>query len=105
VERALQDLANIDKLIHEPSRLAIVSILNEVQEADFRFLQRETGFTKGNLSSHLAKLEAAGYVQIDKSFRGRKPLTVCSLTDRGRTAYRAYLKTMRDFVSRTRKKQ
>lgn len=105
MERPLRDLANIDKLIHEPARLAIVSILNEVQEADFLFLQQETGFTKGNLSSHLAKLEAAGYVHIEKSFRNRKPLTVCSLTDRGQAAYGTYLKTMRDFVSRTRMEQ
>jgi DNA-binding transcriptional ArsR family regulator len=104
VNGSLRDLANIDKLIHEPSRLAIVSILNEVQKADFLFLQRETGFTKGNLSSHLAKLEAADYVRIEKSFQGRKPLTVCSLTEDGRAAYGAYLKTMRDFVTRKRKK-
>lgn len=86
----LRDLAEVDRLIHEPARLVIVAMLYAVESADFTFLLRETSLTKGNLSSHLARLEEAGYVKIDKSFRGKVPQTVCSLTAAGRAAFRAY---------------
>ena len=82
--------ADIDRLIHEPARRVIMTILYTVESADFLFLLRETGLSKGNLSSHLSKLETAGYVAIEKTFRGRVPLTICSLTDQGRTAFRRY---------------
>jgi DNA-binding transcriptional ArsR family regulator len=86
--------AAIDRLIHEPARRIILTILNAAESADFLYLLRETGLSKGNLSSHLSKLEAAGYVAIEKTFRGKVPLTICRLTDIGRTAfcnYRDYL--------------
>jgi DNA-binding transcriptional ArsR family regulator len=69
----LRDLTDLDRVIHEPARLMIVSLLYVSKDADFIFLQRETGLTKGNLSSHLARLEAAGYVRIEKMFRGKPP--------------------------------
>ena len=74
----------LDRLIHEPARLAIVTVLSSVQDADFTFLQRTTGLTKGNLSSHLTKLETAGLVQIDKTFVRKKPNTKVALTPLGR---------------------
>ncbi len=74
----------LDKLIHEPGRLAILTVLSSVKSADFVFLQRATGLTKGNLSSHLAKLEAAGLVSIEKRFIRRKPNTNLALTPLGR---------------------
>jgi DNA-binding transcriptional ArsR family regulator len=83
-------LAEVDRLIHEPARLAILTILYALESADFLFLLRETGLSKGNLSSHLARLEQARYVSIEKTFRGKLPLTVCRLTLVGRQAYRAY---------------
>jgi DNA-binding transcriptional ArsR family regulator len=86
----IQGLAELDRLIHEPARLMIVMILDGVGEADFLYLQREGGFTQGNLSSHLAKLEEAGYVEIEKKFKGKLPLTVCRLTDSGRAAFAGY---------------
>lgn len=74
----------LDRLIHEPGRLAILTVLSSVADADFVFLQRTTGLTKGNLSSHLTKLEDAGLVQIRKRFVGKKPNTNVALTAVGR---------------------
>src|SRR5580693_9352649 len=70
---ALQELATLDRVIHEPARLMIVSVLYAVKESDFLYLQRECGLTQGNLSSHLAKLEEANYVLIEKTFKGKYP--------------------------------
>ena len=74
----------LDRLIHEPGRLAILTVLSSVKNADFVFLQRTTGLTKGNLSSHLTKLEQAGLVEIEKRFIHRKPNTNAALTSLGR---------------------
>ena len=82
--RALDvDLA-LDRLVHEPGRLAILTVLSSVTDADFVFLQRTTGLTKGNLSSHLTKLEDAGLVDIEKRFVRKKPNTNVALTAAGR---------------------
>ena len=85
-----REIAQLDRLIHEPARLTIMLILEGVAEADFLYLQREGGFTQGNLSGHLAKLEEAGYVEIEKKFKGKVPLTVCRLTGLGKAALSAY---------------
>lgn len=98
---ALRSVTELDRLIHEPARLLIVTILSTVASADFLFLQRETGLTKGNLSAHLSKLEEAGYVQIDKTFKGKLPLTVCWLTPTGRKAFAGYRQQMRDLIEGT----
>jgi DNA-binding MarR family transcriptional regulator len=74
----------LDRLIHEPGRLAILTVLSSVEDADFVFLQRTTGLTRGNLSSHLTKLEEAGLVEIEKRFVHRKPNTNVALTAVGR---------------------
>jgi DNA-binding transcriptional ArsR family regulator len=87
-------MSDLDRVIHEPARLRIVALLFGAKEADFLFLQRETGLTKGNLSSHLMRLEEAGYVQIEKTFRGKTPLTLARLTSDGRTAFQRYRKSM-----------
>jgi DNA-binding MarR family transcriptional regulator len=91
----LQELATLDRLIHEPARLMITATLYAVNEADFLYLQRECGLTQGNLSSHLARLEEASYVLIEKTFKGKYPLTMCSLTRKGRKAFEDYAKKMR----------
>jgi DNA-binding transcriptional ArsR family regulator len=75
----------LDRLVHEPARLAIMTVLSSVKAADFVFLQRTTGLTKGNLSSHLTKLEEAGLVEIVKRFVRKKPNTNVALTAVGRT--------------------
>lgn len=74
----------LDRLIHEPGRLTILTVLSSVQAADFVFLQRTTRLTKGNLSSHLTKLEEAGLIEIHKRFVGKKPNTNVTLTAAGK---------------------
>lgn len=88
----------LDRLLHEPARLVIATLLYVVDSADFLFLLRESGLSKGNLSSHLARLESAGYVQIEKTFRGKIPLTVCRLTTEGREALRRYREQLKRVV-------
>jgi DNA-binding MarR family transcriptional regulator len=80
----LAEELTLDRLIHEPGRLAILTVLSSVTDADFVFLQRATGLTKGNLSSHLSRLEDAGLVAIEKRFVRKKPNTKVSLTAEGR---------------------
>ena len=87
-----------DRLIHEPGRLAIVAILNVLEEVDFLFLMEQTGLTKGNLSSHTAKLEAAGYIEIEKAFVGKVPRTVYRLTAEGSEALADYRRHMGDIL-------
>ncbi len=80
----------IDKLIHEPSRLRIMAQLYVVESADFTFLIAQLGFTWGNLSSHLSKLEDAGYIEVQKEFVNKKPRTIAKLTAKGRNAFLEY---------------
>ncbi|HLO28506.1 MAG TPA: transcriptional regulator [Anaerolineales bacterium] len=97
----LRSVTDLDRLIHEPARLLIVTILSSVASADFVFLQRETGLTKGNLSAHLSKLEEAKYVKIEKTFKGKLPLTICRLTISGQKALTQYRRQLQDFMNRT----
>jgi DNA-binding transcriptional ArsR family regulator len=97
----LRSVTELDRLIHEPARLLIVTILSTVVSADFLFLQRETGLTKGNLSAHLRKLEDAGYVKIEKTFKGKLPLTICKLTVTGKKMLTQYRQQLRDFIDKT----
>ena len=88
----IQEVAQLDRVIHEPARLMIMMVLQGAGEADFLYLQREAELTQGNLSRHLTKLEEAGYVQIEKTYRGKVPLTLVRPTKTGRDAFRAYRK-------------
>jgi len=97
----LRAVTTLDRLIHEPARLLIITILSSVASADFLYLQRETGLTKGNLSAHLSKLEEAGYVKIEKTFKGKLPLTVCKLTLTGQKALKAYRQQVKEFMEMT----
>lgn len=97
----LNGLVELDRLIHEPARLMIVALLYTVATADFLFLQRETQLSKGNLSVHLAKLDQAGYITIEKTYRGKLPLTLCTLTDTGRAAFQRYRRHMQQLVAAT----
>jgi DNA-binding MarR family transcriptional regulator len=94
VNPELRGLAGLDRMIHEPGRLLVVALLACVKECDFLYLLNQTQLSKGNLSSHLAKLEEAGYVQLTKGFRGKIPQTLIALTEAGRSAYEQYRKTM-----------
>lgn len=89
----------IDRIIHEPARLLIMANLSVVEEADFNFLMGQTDLTWGNLSSHLSKLEQAGYVAIEKSFVGKRPYTLVRLTEEGAAAFREYRAKMADLFN------
>ena len=91
-------MVGIDKLIHEPARFNIMARLYVIQSADFLFLQRQTGLTWGNLSSHLSKLERVGYIAVEKEFIGKKPHTMLHLTGDGRTAFESYYKSMKQVL-------
>jgi DNA-binding MarR family transcriptional regulator len=94
----LHPLAGIDQIIHAPARLMILIYLYVVENADFIFLMRMTGLTWGNLSTHLSKLESAGYVNVEKTFKGKKPHTIIYLTDQGRTAFKEYKKNLKQVL-------
>ena len=93
---------DIDRVIHEPARLMLVALLSGVREADFLWLQRESSLTKGNLSSHLARLEEASYIEVEKTFKGKIPLTVVRLTREGKTAFDGYKKKMKGLLAKDR---
>ena len=94
-DNGIRELSALDRVIHEPARLMIMTVLYAVEEADFVYLQRECGLTQGNLSSHLTRLEEASYLTISKTFKGKYPLTLCRLTKKGRQAFEAYSAALR----------
>jgi DNA-binding transcriptional ArsR family regulator len=89
----------LDRLIHEPARLVIISNLAVVDEADFVFLSRQTGLSAGNISSHMSRLEDAGYVSIEKTFVGKRPRTTYRLTPAGRAAFEEYRSNLNGLLS------
>lgn len=89
------DLGAIDRLIHEPVRLLLMAQLYVVENADFLYLMNQLGLTFGNLSSHMSKLEEAGYIEVEKEFVDKKPVTRLSLTGSGRAAFEDYRARMR----------
>jgi DNA-binding transcriptional ArsR family regulator len=91
----VRSFLDVDRVVHEPARLAILTVLAEADEVEFRFLEKVTGLTRGNLSSHASRLESAGYIDVRKEFRGRTPVTSYRITDEGRAAlmtYRAHVR-------------
>jgi DNA-binding MarR family transcriptional regulator len=96
----LRSINEVDRLLHEPSRLMIVALLSTVEEADFLYLLNETGLTRGNLSVHLTRLEEAGHILIEKTYRGKIPRTLCKLTPAGRAAFEAYRLQLKNIVDR-----
>jgi DNA-binding MarR family transcriptional regulator len=90
----LQPIGDIDRTVHSPARLMILALLSVVESVDFTFLSKQTGLTRGNLSSHLSRLEEAGYIRIDKEFVERVPRTLIRLTSEGREAIQTYRDNM-----------
>ena len=86
----LAGLSDIDRLVHEPARLKLMAVLYVLDSADFTFLMNQTGMTWGNLSAHMSKLAEAGYLEVEKSFKGKRPNTMLRLTRQGRAAFKAY---------------
>ncbi len=91
-------ILQLDPIIHAPTRLAILSILITIENANFTFLKDSIGVTDGNLSTHLTKLESAGIITIEKTFKGKKPQTICAITDKGRDAFKNYLDQLEQIV-------
>ena len=91
----VRNIGEIDRVVHEPGRLMIVALLFAVKQADFLYLQHETALNKGTLSSHLSRLEEAGYVSIEKTFQGKIPRTLLQLTSAGRKAFEKYRRDLK----------
>jgi DNA-binding MarR family transcriptional regulator len=94
----LAGLSEIDRLVHEPARLMLMAVLYVIDSADFTFLMNQTGMTWGNLSAHMSKLEEAGYIEVEKSFKGKRPNTMLRLTPQGRAAFQVYRQKMRQVL-------
>lgn len=89
---------SLDPLLHSQLRLGVISILISVEEADFTFLKEKTRSTAGNLSVQLNKLEKAQYIQIAKSFSGKRPLTRCKITQKGLVAFEKYVESLKSYI-------
>ncbi len=96
MNRRIRTIADLDRVIHEPGRLMIVALLFAVDRADFLYLQHETAMNKGTLSSHLSRLEEAGYVELTKTYRGKVPQTLLCLTSAGRKAFEQYRRKLKE---------
>lgn len=92
-------MKELDPLLHSQLRLAVMSILMSVEEADFVYLKEKTESTAGNLSVQLEKISNAGYITIEKGFVGRKTRTVCRVTDKGREAFETYVDALRSYIN------
>ena len=97
--KSLTGLADLDKLVHEPARLAVMSLLYVVESADFTFVMNQTGLTWGNISTHLTKLQEAGYIEVEKSFKGKRPKTSLRLSPKGRKVFQEYVHKMKKVLA------
>ena len=93
-------LPPLNPLLHSELRLAIVSTLISLEQADFVFLKKQTGATAGNLSVQIDKLQKAGYISVEKSFRGKMPCTVCRITPEGINAFEEYVEALRGYIGK-----
>ena len=92
-------MKELDPILHSQLRLAVISILMSVDEADFVYLKEKTESTAGNLSVQLDKLSAAGYITVTKGFVGKKTRTTCKVTEEGRQAFEEYVETLKDYLN------
>ena len=99
-----EEIKHINLLIHAPVRLAVLSILATVKNADFSYLKKTIDTTDGNLSRHLGKLETAGYIKIEKTFAGKKPKTNCAITNKGRQVFTDYLANLQKIIDTQKQK-
>jgi DNA-binding MarR family transcriptional regulator len=91
---------DLDPLLHSQLRLAVMSVLLSVESAEFTFLKEKTGSTAGNLSVQLDKLSEAGYISVEKTFKGKKPLTTCRITRKGIKAFEDYVSALKQYISK-----
>lgn len=94
----MSDFAPLDPLLHSQLRLAVISLLMGVESAEFTFIKEKTEATAGNLSVQLDKLSQAGYIDIEKSFKGKKPVTTCKITKAGLTAFELYVNALKGYI-------
>ena len=92
----LSEVTDLDRMVHEPARLAVMSLLYVIESADFTFVMNQTGLTWGNLSAHLSKLEEADYIAVEKGFKGKRPQTILRLAPKGREAFQDYARKMKN---------
>lgn len=92
-------MKELDPLLHSQLRLAVMSILMTVEEADFVYLKEQTQSTVGNLSVQITKLQEAGYIEVEKGFQGKRPRTTCRVTPVGRSAFEEYVSTLRQYLN------
>ena len=90
---------DLDPLLHSQLRLGVMSILISVESADFTFLKEKTGATSGNISVQIDKLEKAGYISVEKSFRGKRPLTTCKVTKKGVEVFETYVNHLKSYIN------
>lgn len=95
---SLSEIINIDRLVHSPARLSILTYLSVVEEGDAVYLLNQTGLTWGNLSANITRLQEAGYIEVVKEFKDKKPHTLLKLTDRGRKAFHDYQNKMKELL-------
>lgn len=99
MKETVKSFQPLDPLLHSELRLAVMSVLLGVPEADFVFLKAQTGATPGNLSVQIDKLQQAGYIEVNKGFKGKMPQTICRITDQGRDAFASYVEALRSYIS------
>jgi len=97
-DNSFHTLSDINKVVHEPARLMILSYLSVINSADFTFLMKQTELTRGNLSSHISKLEEAGYVKVSKEFVDKIPRTLIRITIKGKNALKKYRDKMQNVI-------
>ena len=88
----------LDPLLHSELRLAVMSLLVSAEEAEFPYIKEQTGATAGNLSVQVDKLSAAGYIEVEKTFKGKRPCTICRITDKGRQAFKTYIEALKSYL-------
>ena len=88
----------LDPLLHSELRLAVMSLLLSIEEAEFPYIKEKTGATAGNLSVQLDKLSAAEYIEVEKTFKGKKPCTICRMTETGRLAFADYVEALKSYL-------
>ena len=88
----------LDPLLHSELRLAVISLLVSSEEAEFPYIKEQTGATAGNLSVQVDKLSAAGYIEVEKTFKGKRPCTICRITDKGRQAFKTYIEALKSYL-------
>ncbi len=88
----------LDPLLHAELRLAVMSLLISVEEAEFPYIKEQTGATAGNLSVQIDKLSTAGYIEVEKTFKGKRPCTICRMTNKGQKAFETYIEALKSYL-------